>query len=944
MLAAILTICGTMNSFAQQPEDLRGIPGTWFFLAKLDNPVDTLLILPSDAQSPMKVKTLVKDKNGVFMFNTRLTEPCNFLIFTAPNDSGVFFDFNVHAEPGEVLSVQGCYDVNKPVYGLTFRGSRYYKDYADAFMRLNVPPEEEKDEESDSVLIVIDGKMLPKSMNPQLLNHIPKRYTGEDEPKGLLQQSIAEGKLKNDLQSYFIERKQYINSIRVLIDVAATAIYGSPGRYGAIEIVTRPFLSVAMPSPKESEARRLTYLLDAYPESHDFGSISLFKSDGFLYNSHHFDPDLFDSPLEEQFFGQMTSQHGHMTHEYYGPVGSNTHGIYVPLIREVEVEIPSIVNEAHFDSIVNSIRQAARQADKSIERTDSLVRLAFIFGGKVKEGKPHPFISHPSKKDGPIVKESRYYFTPDAKADSYWYAEAYYRSTSPRRLVMNLISVDKLYASECPAILENRRHVEGTVLYDDNGKPVADAFVSIDGAMRCSYAGGVKTDEKGHFGFWLPYSHSMIRVRKSGYKDAYWIHPADTALTISLIPETSPKTQPSPFKAVSTEGEGTVKAGPSNLPKVIEERGMVKAEDLELAGDPVIPNGNNPRVQVSLTDEEQALVTSVNDLGFNLFRGVSLLNFKSILLSPLSMTFALGQINNGAAGETRKQITNVLGCKDKETAKINIFCRKMLTEASKLDKMATIDITNEFISPKSFAPKPAFKEVVKDSYDTQFMESESDPLKFTLKNTIYFKGIWADKFRKINTKDEVFRDEGGMETTVPMMNQFHQFFYTENDLCQALCLPYSNGAYQMIVLLPKKDKAVCDVAQSLTADSWKKMYDQMQRIDVDVKLPRFESESEVNLAGLMTPLMPNAFRMNKADFSNLFDVKSCIDRIKQEGYIKVDETGAEAAVITSLQGDLGSVKTVLPETVRFHANHPFLYFIREWSTGTIFFIGQYMGR
>ena len=354
-----------------------------------------------------------------------------------------------------------------------------------------------------------------------------------------------------------------------------------------------------------------------------------------------------------------------------------------------------------------------------------------------------------------------------------------------------------------------------------------------------------------------------------------------------------------------------------------------------------VTNENNPRVQVSLTDEEQALVTSVNNIGFNMFRKVGAK--ESILLSPLGMTYALGLISNGAAGETRKQINQVLGCKDKETAKINMFCRKMLTEAPQLDKTTQLEITNEFISPKSFTPKPAFTRVVKDNYDTKFETSETDPLKFTLKNTIYFKGIWADKFRKTNTHDEVFRGESGMETMVPRMNQFHQFFYTENDLCQALCLPYSNGAYQMIVLLPKEEKTVCNVAWSLTADSWKKMYAQMQRIDVDVKLPRFETESEENLAGMMSALMPNAFSMKKADFSHLFDVKSCIDRIKQVGHIKVDETGAEASVITSLQGDLGSVKTVQPETVRFHANHPFLYFIREYSTGTIFFIGQYMG-
>ena len=366
----------------------------------------------------------------------------------------------------------------------------------------------------------------------------------------------------------------------------------------------------------------------------------------------------------------------------------------------------------------------------------------------------------------------------------------------------------------------------------------------------------------------------------------------------------------------------------------------IEAFEIEAEGDGV-PNENNPRIQINLSDEEQTLVMSVNDLGFNLFRKVGA--SESILLSPLGMTYALGLINNGAAGKTRTQINQVLGCDDKKAANINKFCRKMLTETPKLDKLATIDISNEFTSHKNIQPKPAFKEVAKDSYDTKFMASESDQLKFTLVNTINFKGIWTDKFSKAYTQDEMFKGEDGKEQTVPMMNQTHQFFYTENDLCQTLCLPYSNGAYQMIVLLPKEGKTVKEVAQSLTADSWEKMYDQMRRVRADVKLPRFESESEVNLTGIMSALMPNAFNMKKADFSNLFDLESCIEMIKQKGRIKVDETGTEAWVATALQGRIAGLDFTKPETIVFHATHPFLYFIREWSTSTIFFIGQYMG-
>ena len=381
-------------------------------------------------------------------------------------------------------------------------------------------------------------------------------------------------------------------------------------------------------------------------------------------------------------------------------------------------------------------------------------------------------------------------------------------------------------------------------------------------------------------------------------------------------------------------------SGPSTLPIPVKEISMKELEKLGIEIDEEgVLNENNPRIQINLTDEEQTLVMSVNDLGFNMFRKVGA--DESILLSPLGMTYALGLINNGAAGMTRTQINKVLGCDNVDA--VNIFCRKMLTESPKLDKLAKIDITNDFCSPKSYKLKPAFKEVAIDKYDTQFNESESDQLTFTLVNTIDFKGIWTDKFLKANTEDEVFKGEDGKETMVPMMNQTRQFFYTENDLCQTLCMPYSNGVYQMIVMLPKEGKTIQEVAQSLTADSWEKMYDQMKSVHVDVKLPRFESESEVNLTGIMSALMPNAFDMKKADFSKLFDWKSYIAQVRQKGRIKVDETGTEATVATILQGRITGLDLALPQTTLFHATHPFLYFIREWSTGTIFFIGQYMG-
>lgn len=60
--------------------------------------------------------------------------------------------------------------------------------------------------------------------------------------------------------------------------------------------------------------------------------------------------------------------------------------------------------------------------------------------------------------------------------------------------------------------------------------------------------------------------------------------------------------------------------------------------------------------------------------------------------------------------------------------------------------------------------------------------------------------------------------------------------------------------------------------------------------------------------------------------------------------IKLNETGTEAAAVTVIGMDLaGLVPEPTIRDVVLHANRPFLYVISEQTTGTIFFVGQYMG-
>jgi serpin B len=365
------------------------------------------------------------------------------------------------------------------------------------------------------------------------------------------------------------------------------------------------------------------------------------------------------------------------------------------------------------------------------------------------------------------------------------------------------------------------------------------------------------------------------------------------------------------------------------------------------------------------------LVNENNNFAFNLFRQVS--SDKSEIVSPISITYALGMLNNGAVGETQAEINNVLGFGQTGADSINVFCKKMLTEAPKLDKLTKVMIANTIYMNKGYVLKPDFITKANTYYDAEpetrdfadgqtrdvinkwgndhtegmipeiLTEDEFSPTAVSyLLNAIYFKGAWAEKFDKGNTKDETFKGYSA-EKQVPMMRQEHEFNYSETDDCQALCLPYGNNAYRMTILLPKEGKTINDVLKNLTAESWQR-FQYMGNAIVDVKLPRFESKSDVNLKPIMSALgMQKAFDPGKADFSNFCNVSTYIDLMKQVAKIKLNEEGTEAAAVTVIGIEMSAMVPSEPQHVQFFANRPFLYVISEQSTGAIFFIGQYMG-
>jgi serpin B len=213
-------------------------------------------------------------------------------------------------------------------------------------------------------------------------------------------------------------------------------------------------------------------------------------------------------------------------------------------------------------------------------------------------------------------------------------------------------------------------------------------------------------------------------------------------------------------------------------------------------------------------------------------------------------------------------------------------------------------------------------------------------------NAMYFKSQWVLglRFAKENTKNEPFTREDGGKQNVLMMKNNSDLLCQGNDVFTAVRLPYGNGAFNMVVVLPDEGFTIQDAIESLKGEEWTAFYRNMVKCAVDLWLPKFETRSRINLNKILSDMgMPSAFDLNKADFKAMSNYALSLSKVTQDAVIKVDEEGTEAAVVS--KGEPNGTTAMRPgNRVVFHADRPFLYLITENSTGAILFAGKFSGK
>jgi len=378
---------------------------------------------------------------------------------------------------------------------------------------------------------------------------------------------------------------------------------------------------------------------------------------------------------------------------------------------------------------------------------------------------------------------------------------------------------------------------------------------------------------------------------------------------------------------------------------------------------------------IQLTPEQRAFTQKNNDFSFNLFRAICNAEEagKSVVASPLSVTFLMGMLNDGADGKTADEIANVLGFGNGDKIAINAYCKALIDQAPVQDPRVKLQIANIVAANQGIELEDVFQQDMQNHYDAEVtsldfgQESSLDYLngwcnkktngmipeiidglsaedKMVLMNAIYFKATWQYYFEKKNTRNEPFTTASGSKKDVPMMQRKALLSYGKNDVYSAIHLPFSTGLWNMDILLPNEGKSVSDVINNLSVSTWNPsgFY---RTTTVDIKLPRFKTESDIDLNKIISDMgAPSMFSAADADFSLISknEKNLWVGLMKHKAAIDVNEEGAEASGATAAML-VGGEGTIELKEADFHADHPFVYIISEMTSGAIFFIGSYLG-
>jgi serpin B len=342
-------------------------------------------------------------------------------------------------------------------------------------------------------------------------------------------------------------------------------------------------------------------------------------------------------------------------------------------------------------------------------------------------------------------------------------------------------------------------------------------------------------------------------------------------------------------------------------------------------------------------------------------------------LSPLSLSLALSMALEGAAGETAKAMVHVLNLPEEASLRQTGFM-ELQKIINRPERKSELRLANAIWIQKDFEVLKSYLDVIARSYGGQatnvdFLNQREQARKrindwtekktagkikdlippgiinnltrVILTNAIYFRGLWLLPFNPEFTRPEKFYLPDGQEIEVPMMRFLGdraRFPYMENDEVQMLEMLYEGQDISMLILLPRQ-KTLTALEDKLTVEIIKEWGKNLKEERVDVYLPRFKMETKYFLKEKLEAMGLGLAFSSRADFSGINGRRDLyLQQVIHQAFVEVNEEGTEAAGATGVL--IGRTAYIPEKRYVFRADHPFIFLIREKTSGAILFLGR----
>ncbi|RQD74628.1 MAG: serpin family protein [Candidatus Syntrophonatronum acetioxidans] len=391
--------------------------------------------------------------------------------------------------------------------------------------------------------------------------------------------------------------------------------------------------------------------------------------------------------------------------------------------------------------------------------------------------------------------------------------------------------------------------------------------------------------------------------------------------------------------------------------------------------DPVTGGGMDiPRPDQKILDNfDPSLAGKNNEFGIKLFEKL-LEEEEELFISPLSIAAALSMTYNGARGETKEAMAEVLEITGVDKERLNENNLALLYLLQEADPSVILSIANSLWMREGMEFNPEFVKLNERYYhasvreldfnspeaaDTinrwvydrtnglieDIIEPPISPLTILfLINAIHFQGDWTETFDEEKTREDTFYLKQGERVTVPFMHHCDEFYYyEEEEEFQAIRIPYGEEeTMAMYVFLPHQDQDIKGFFRTFKERGWEDLRREFVKAEGNLYLPRFSMEYEKTLNEYLKALgMEVAFDEGRADFLDMVPWEGkpglYISEVKHKSFIQVDEKGTEAAAATSVEITLESAPAFQFE---MKVDRPFFFLIHEEKTDSILFMGS----